>query len=299
MPWFPDFANAVELARRQTREAGLADPVAQYLRSMTEGDTHGLEDVWPGDLVIHDPRVGEVRGHRQLRRFVRQNQSFLAERHARIETVASTVVGSRAVVELLGHLDGDESAWAWPVAVVADAPDDRSVVFRTYCSQLPVDGKRHLRPAVLGPGGVDVGDVVKRYQAALSMGDADAILGTFAPDGTFASPSGAIGPTEGHRNSAPSSPSASAQEVASFTRVAWRRTTGCGAPWSTTACVGAAACFRLKLESPSMSEARKVCWPRCAPTTTFSHPTSVRSPAPPGSSTVVNPPSGRGRWGAE
>jgi hypothetical protein len=29
MPWFPDFASAVELARRQTRVAGRADPVAQ------------------------------------------------------------------------------------------------------------------------------------------------------------------------------------------------------------------------------------------------------------------------------
>jgi hypothetical protein len=30
MPWFPDFASAVELARRQTRAAGKADPVGQY-----------------------------------------------------------------------------------------------------------------------------------------------------------------------------------------------------------------------------------------------------------------------------
>jgi len=27
MPWFPDFVGAVELARSQTRAAGLADPV--------------------------------------------------------------------------------------------------------------------------------------------------------------------------------------------------------------------------------------------------------------------------------
>jgi hypothetical protein len=34
------------------------------------------------------PRAGEVRGHKQLRRFVSQNQSWLAGRHARIRTVA-------------------------------------------------------------------------------------------------------------------------------------------------------------------------------------------------------------------
>ena len=39
MPWFPDFANAVELARKQTRAAGLADPVAQYFTALNEGDT--------------------------------------------------------------------------------------------------------------------------------------------------------------------------------------------------------------------------------------------------------------------
>ena len=105
MPWFPDFASAVELARRQTRAAGQADPVGQYFTALNQGDTHVLETVWPGEVVVYDPRAGEVRGHRQLRQFVSRNQSWLAERHARIETVASTVAGGRAVVELLAHLD--------------------------------------------------------------------------------------------------------------------------------------------------------------------------------------------------
>jgi hypothetical protein len=44
MPWFPDFASAIELARRQTRAAGQADPVAQYLTALSERDTAALED---------------------------------------------------------------------------------------------------------------------------------------------------------------------------------------------------------------------------------------------------------------
>jgi trehalose synthase len=40
---------------------------------------------------------------------------------------------------------------AWPVAVVAEAGDDRAVEFRTYCSQRPVTGTHHLRPPVLPP----------------------------------------------------------------------------------------------------------------------------------------------------
>ena len=86
-------------------------------------------------MVVYDPRAGEVRGHRQLRQFVHRNQVWLAERQARIETVAATCVDGRAVVELLAHLTDDGRETAWPVAVVAESPDDRSVVFRTYCSQ--------------------------------------------------------------------------------------------------------------------------------------------------------------------
>ena len=196
MPWFPDFTSAVELARRQTRAAGQADPVAQYFTALNHGDTHVLETVWPGEVVIYDPKAGEVRGHKQLRRFVSQNHSWLAERHARIQTVAATVAGGRAVVEMLAHLYADGRELAWPIAVVAESPDEESVVFRTYCSQWPVDGRRHLRPAVLEPGPARLGDVVGRYEAALEAGDTDAVVSTFAPDGYFREP---IGPHYAHR----------------------------------------------------------------------------------------------------
>jgi ketosteroid isomerase-like protein len=196
MPWFPDFASAVELARRQTRASGQADPVGQYFAALSKGDTRALETVWPGEVVIHDPRAGEIRGHKQLRQFVSQNESWLAQLHARIETVASTVADGRAVVELLAHLTEDGREMAWPIAVVAESPDDRSVVFRTYCSQWPVDGRRHVRPPVLEPGAAHPGDVVGRYQAALDAGDTGAIVGTFAPDGYYREP---IGPHYAHR----------------------------------------------------------------------------------------------------
>ena len=196
MPWFPDFTSAVELARRETRAAGRADPVGQYFAALNEGDIHDLETAWPGDVVVHDPRAGEVRGHRQLREFVGRNKSWLAQQHARTETVASTVAGGRAVVELLAHLDQDGQAVAWPMAVVAESPDELSVVFRTYCSQWPVDGRRHVRPPILGPGSFHPGDVVGRYQAALTAGDPGAIVATFAADGYYREP---IGPHSAHR----------------------------------------------------------------------------------------------------
>jgi ketosteroid isomerase-like protein len=196
MPWFPDFRNAAELVRKQTRAAGLADPVAQYFTALNDGDAGELEEVWPGEVVIFDPRAGELRGHRQVRRFVSQNRSFMAEHRVRTEIVASTSVGGRAVVELLAHLKRDGREVAWPVAVVAESPDDWSVVFRTYCSQWPVDGRRHVRAPVLKPGTASPGDVVGRYHAALGAGDAEAIVSTFAADGYFHEP---IGPHYAHR----------------------------------------------------------------------------------------------------
>jgi ketosteroid isomerase-like protein len=196
MPWFPDFSNAVELARKQTRAEGLADPVAEYFTALNNGDSRDLETVWPGEVVIYDPRAGEVRGHRQVRRFVSRNQSWLAEQLIRTEIVASTSAGGRAVVELLAHVAHEGREVAWPVAVVAESPGERSVVFRTYCSQWPVDGLRHVRPPVLKPGPVRPGDVVGRYQAALGAGDAEAITSTFAADGYYNEP---IGPHYAHR----------------------------------------------------------------------------------------------------
>ena len=48
MPWFPDFASAVELVRRQTRAAGQADPVAQYF-TVVEGRASGQDGPGPAE----------------------------------------------------------------------------------------------------------------------------------------------------------------------------------------------------------------------------------------------------------
>ena len=196
MPWFPDFIGAAELARRQARAAAQADPVRQYFAALDEGDARILESVWPGEVVVFDPRGGEIRGSMELRRFVRSNRSWQAERNLRIEQVAATTVDGRAVMEVLAHLDGDESELGWPVAVVAESPGDSSVVFRTYCSQWPVAGRRELRPPILSATADRPGDVVGRHHAALEAGDVEAVVDTFASDGYLREP---IGTNAAHR----------------------------------------------------------------------------------------------------
>jgi len=202
MPWFPDFTSAMVLARQETREAGQADPVRQYIAALNNGDISALETVWPGEVVIYDPRSGEVRGHRQLRHFVSRSQALLTERHARVDTVAETVCPGRAVVELLAHLDGDGDGpeVLWPAAVVAESRDDRSVVFRSYFSRQPLDGHHdHVRPAILTSAADLPGDVVARFHAALGAGDVDAVVSAFEPDGYYRE---AIGPQATHRGEA-------------------------------------------------------------------------------------------------
>jgi limonene-1,2-epoxide hydrolase len=181
----------MELARRENRAAGQADPVGQYVAALSKGDTHALETLWTGEVVVHDPLWGEVRGHKRLREFVRYSRSWLAEHRARIETVAVTCTNGRAVVELLAHLSYGGQELAWPVAVVADSPSDRSVVFRSYFSRRAVDGRHHLRPAFLQPGAGRPRDVVGRYQAALAAGDAQAAANAFELDGYYREPAGA------------------------------------------------------------------------------------------------------------
>ena len=60
MPWFPEFASAMELARQQTRAAGQADPVGRYFAALNHGDAHDLETAWPVAVVAESPDDSSV-----------------------------------------------------------------------------------------------------------------------------------------------------------------------------------------------------------------------------------------------
>ncbi len=167
-----------------------ADPVALFVRALNDRDIHDLDLAWPGSVVVHDPREGEVRGHRRLSGFVERSGAWLREHHATTTVVATTAGNGRAVVELLVHLDIDGRELDWPIAVVAETPDDTSAIFRTYYSQWPLIGRHQVRPPLLAAGDAHPADVVGRYQAALDAGDTEAIVGAFTADGYFREPSG-------------------------------------------------------------------------------------------------------------
>src|SRR5262245_32694134 len=121
MPWFPDFVAAAELARRQARHSHRRDPVTEYLRALTGGDTRELEADWPGRISVFDPYAGEVRTHRALRRFATRSQEWLADHLVDTQTTASISDGRRAVVEFMARLEIDDDPVLWPLAVVAES----------------------------------------------------------------------------------------------------------------------------------------------------------------------------------
>jgi len=188
MPWFPELVLAAELARKHVREAGHADPVGQYLAALDSGDIHELEETWPGEIVLADPQAGEIRGHRRLQQFVRDSRSMLASRHARINRESSLVDGGRAVLELMVDLTTHGQQVSWPVAIVADSPDEWSVMFRSYYR--PLDGSDEARPPILPPAEARPGDVVGWFVAALRSADAAGAVAAFAPHGYLREPGG-------------------------------------------------------------------------------------------------------------
>ena len=239
------------------------------------GDAEPLETAWPGHIVVLDPYAGEVHGHRQLRHFFQTSRSFLAERLVDVERVASTHVGSRAVVELLAHLQLDGGPVTWPVAVVVQSVNDRSVTFRTYGSQWPVVGRRPIRAAILDPDpDAEPGDVVARYLTALAAGDRDGVVQTFTTDGYLREPIGSGALHRGTDELAEYFSRSSTPVAASTSSAAASPTTVCAARWSTTACGGAGVRCPRKRVSPCSSVTQVGCSRRLAVTTT-SKPRSV------------------------
>ena len=118
-------------------------------------------------------------------------------------------------MELLARLTHDDGEVVWPVAVVADAVDGVSMEFRTYCSQWPVDGQRHVRDPILEAGLENPPDVVGRYEDALRAGDVDAIVAAFDASGYVRESTGPDGCTAASPRSASTSPCASGPAAAS------------------------------------------------------------------------------------
>jgi len=167
------------------------DPAESYLPSLLSGDFAALRTLFPGEPAVDDPLGGRARGGLELERFARKRHAWLAEHQARLEPLRTTRTEARSVVEGLLHLRRPEGGIALPIAVVGELAPGGLAAVRVYHSQWPLLGHHVIRPPLLARDpNLHVTDIVADYQRALGLGDVDAIVNTFEPEGYFREPSG-------------------------------------------------------------------------------------------------------------
>ena len=149
---------------RQIRAAGKADRRAVFA-ALNEGGTRVLEAAWPGEVVTTIPARARSAGTTGAA-FISHNMSWLRAARAYPDR-GRTCADGRAVVVLLARLDHDGRELAWPVAVSPSLP-----TICRWCSDPTAAHGRStsasLRPPILKPEHVPLGDAVGRYEAALA-----------------------------------------------------------------------------------------------------------------------------------
>jgi hypothetical protein len=192
MVWIPQLADlAVEAL------AGRPDLRARVESALSGG---APTDDGPPAVVVHDPRARAVRGE-ALAAYLADAARQLADRHGRVERVATIAGAERTVGEYLVRLRDGGREVELPLAAVVDpgARDetvpgarDETVAIRIYHSLWPLLGRHEVRPPLLpSVPGLHAPDVVGAYFAAVDAGDARAAAAAYEPDGYFREPSGA------------------------------------------------------------------------------------------------------------
>ena len=192
MPWLPELFSTPVLERAQEKWERERLEAVPYYDGLMSGEHAALISSFAGEPVLHDPLHGRIIGARAFEAYVTELQTWLAERNMSFEPVDDVLTETRAIEEVVLHLDGPNGRVAVPVAVIADRQSDgRLVELRIYHSQWPTLGHHVHRspmlqrdPDLRGPG------VVAEYQRALAAGDVDAILATFEPDAYAREPAG-------------------------------------------------------------------------------------------------------------
>ncbi|MEU4165461.1 nuclear transport factor 2 family protein [Streptomyces sp. NPDC026665] len=139
-------------------------------------------------VALDDPEAGRISGVAVLAAWLAVQDTWRAERKAKIEEVAVTFGEGRAVGEWVVRLEGAEGERVGlPVAVAVDLASALPV--RIHHSRLPLLGRHaERRPMVRPDPSARPSGAVGAYLAALGAGDTAAAVAAFAPDGTFRGP---------------------------------------------------------------------------------------------------------------
>jgi hypothetical protein len=157
-----------------------------FFDGLLAGEVDALVESFAGVPELHHPVRGRIKGERAFRSFVAGITAWMAERKASVESINFLITDPRAVEEVVLHLDGDGRRVALPVAFACDhdVADERILELRMYFSTRPLTGRRAHRPPVLQPGAdLRAPGIVAEYQRALAVGDVEAIVAAFEPDG--------------------------------------------------------------------------------------------------------------------
>src|ERR671914_509193 len=104
MPWMPEVFTTPISEARHTEGGVRANDAIAYYEGILAGQPDALVRSFAGQLVLEDPRVGQVEGASALRDFVSEMEDWLRERDAVVENVALTLTVMRTVEEVVLHL---------------------------------------------------------------------------------------------------------------------------------------------------------------------------------------------------
>ncbi len=281
MPFAPELFSAPALQRVRDKYRHERLRSMPFFDGLMTGEVDALVDSFAGEPEVHHPVRGRIKGEPAFRHYVADTAAWLAERNADIEHVNFVVTDSRAVEEVVVHLDGDGGRIGLPFAVACEhAEDARIIELRVYFSSRPLTGRHAHRPPLLQPGlDLHAPDVVVAHQRALATGDVDAVLATFEPDGSVREPAGdAFTPPRDRRAARALCAVLLRRRRHRAASTAPSPTTAAPARWSTTSSPGAGRRSPPRRASPSTCAATAAGSPPCASTTTPT-PSATARPA--------------------
>jgi hypothetical protein len=192
MPWLPELFSVPALERLQERQRRDEIKNVPYFDGMLFGELDALIESFAGEPQVHHPVRGRIRGVAAFESFVTETTEWLARRNVSVEDVERVVLEERGFEEVVLRVDGANGRVELPHALVADHDSDgRLEELRIYFSSWPLTGRHANRPPLLqADPTLRESDVVAEYQRALSLGDVDAIVTVFEPDGYAREPAG-------------------------------------------------------------------------------------------------------------
>jgi hypothetical protein len=190
--WAPELFTAPTLARLQRQWELDEQDAIPYYAGLMAGEHEALIGSFADQPILHDPRRGRVIGVRAFEAYVAELSAWLAERNMSYDPVEHAVAGRRGFEEVVLHLDGAGTRVDAPVAIIAERNDaGRLTELRLYHSIWALTGQPLHRPPLLQRDpDLHVDGVVAEYQRAQAVGDVEAIVATFAPDGYAREPAG-------------------------------------------------------------------------------------------------------------